>query len=82
MIEGSAFSRIVDEIYRIEYPDQEDESMTLCWEIQCGNCNGQAVTWIDPGYWGNEIIRDIVDTISGILDDEDSVSSLKEIIEQ
>lgn len=80
-IQRNVFPEIVDSLYAIEYPDEEDLSMTLCWEIQFGNRDEQVVTCIDAGYWGNDVISDVVEMISEALNNDESVSYLKEIVD-
>ena len=54
--------------------------MSICWEIQCCDYGGERVAAIEAGRWGNEIIANIVDMISKALNDDESVSVLKEVI--
>lgn len=79
-IQRNVFPEIVDSLYAIEYPDEEDLSMTRCWEIQCGNRDGQAVTYIDAGYWDDDVIRNIVEMLSEALNNDEPVFYLKEIV--
>lgn len=79
-IKSLCFSAVVDNISAVKFPEQENESMSLLWEIHFGDRDGSEVAGVDAGHWSDGMIRCIVDKISEILHDDEATGCLKEFV--
>ena len=80
-ISKETFDRIIDYIFSIDFPDHEDDEMTLRWEILCLDSNETNVAGIDFGYWNRDVLIEIIQHLKEILNDESPFTSIIRTIE-
>ncbi len=77
---SKAFIEFMDLIFSIDFPEEEDESADLEWEILCEDNEGEQIVSTEPGCWDYKVLRIIVDRLEPLFDGEDVIERLKDMI--
>ena len=75
------YHRIMDYIYFVDFPNQEDDEMNIKWEILCFDANEDCIAGIDFGYWNKDVLIKMVRHLQDILNDETPFRSIVRTIE-
>lgn len=70
------FTSLIDYLFSIDFPEQEDKEMNLSWEILCFDENEDVVISVPFGYWKREVLIDIVSYIQELLGDDRPLLSI------
>ena len=73
------FYEIVDFLFLCNFPDNEDETSSICWGLQFGTLDGIEIMSIPDGFWDKEVLKDIVGQLEENLKDKESLIGLKDI---
>lgn len=74
------FEKIVESISDLEFIDEEDEDMNICWSLQFGDETDNAIFTISPGCWSRTLFERIVEELEAFLDDEEALYDFNELL--
>ena len=75
------FVAIKNYVFTRDFPDNEDEGMNISWELQCGDQNDDALTYLEFGYWNKDLLRSIITFLGETLKDLEPFVSFTNTLE-
>lgn len=74
------FASVVETLYDLDYPEQEDKEMNVSWEILFFDQDGEQIAGTDWGYWDRDMLIKIIQNIQDIIQDERPLLPLIETV--
>lgn len=71
---------VVDKISEMEFDDEEDERMSICWSLQFRDRADEVLFSSSQGYWSRELLDRIIKELEEFLGDDEVLYDFNEIL--
>ena len=79
-MDKGTYSKIIDFLFSIDFPEQEYSETNQSWEIQCADANGNEVASTGFGNWDKNVLTTIVNYIAEMLNDKEPTNNIMNTI--
>lgn len=76
-----SFQKIIDYLYSLDYPEQEEPGMNVSWELRFGSWEDEEIDNIEFGCWERAVIAGVVAFLRECLEDDEPLVSLLDTLE-
>lgn len=70
-----------DSICALDFPEEEDDTLSIVWGLQLGDANDELVYELYSGLWDRELLEKIVDNLEDFLKDEEPLTLFRNFFE-